>query len=135
MGREYKKKNLHLELTLLMIGTIPPLTLYALVAWRGTTSPFSFTYTQTEIADTNTRAETNPRKSLHHMVVQNGVKIFSSYGNKYSALSPYRIKVVEQLISLDWGIGSHNSRRFQKTVAVDFSSQNSCFQQIRLTLH
>jgi hypothetical protein len=72
-GENTQKKSLHLHLTLLMIGTIPPFTIYALMAWQGTTSPVSFTYTQTEIADTDTQMETNPRKSLHHVAVQSGV--------------------------------------------------------------
>jgi len=50
-----------------------------LMAWRGTTSPFSFTYTQTEIADTDTRMETKPRKSLHHVTVESGVSKASAH--------------------------------------------------------
>jgi len=78
-GDNTKKIYLHLQLTLLMIGTIPPLTLYALMAWQGTTSPFSFTYIQTEIADTDTQMETNPGKSLHHMAFQSGVSKSSTH--------------------------------------------------------
>jgi hypothetical protein len=62
-----------------MIGTIPPLKLYTLMAWQGTTSTFSFTYTQTEIADTDIQMETNPRKSLHHVAVESGVSKSSAH--------------------------------------------------------
>jgi hypothetical protein len=38
-----------------------------------------FTNTQTEIADTDTRMETNLRKSLHHVAVQSVVSISSAH--------------------------------------------------------
>jgi len=99
--------------------------LYALMTWRGTTSPFSFTYTQTNCRYWHSNGYKTQKIFAPRDCWKWGIKSFSSYRNKHSALIPYRLKVTEQLISLDWDKGSHNSRWFQKTVAMDFSIQRT----------
>jgi hypothetical protein len=70
--------HLHLQLALQMSGAIPPLTHYALKAWTGTTLPFSFIFTRTEIADIDTQMET-PQKIFAPVGCSKwGVKILRS---------------------------------------------------------
>jgi hypothetical protein len=79
VGREYKKKKSPSTADITNDWHHISTQLYTLMAWQGTTSPFSFTYTQTEIADTDTRMETNPRKCLHHVAVVSGVSKSSAH--------------------------------------------------------